>query len=87
MSNNAIVRARVNEEIKEEASIVLSSIGLTVSDAFRMMLFRIAREKALPFSPLIPNTKTINAMKAAREGKLYAVDSIKKLLEDLNENN
>ena len=44
MFNDATVRARVNEEIKEEATIVLSEIGLTLSDAFRMLLIRIARE-------------------------------------------
>ena len=87
MSNSSIVRARVDEEVKEEAGIILSSIGLTVSDAFRMLLFRIVREKALPFSPLIPNTTTINAMKAAKKGKFHAVASTKKLLDDLNARN
>jgi DNA-damage-inducible protein J len=62
MLNDAIVRARVNEEIKEEATIVLSEIGLTLSDAFRMLLIRIAREKALPFEPLVPNAKTKKAI-------------------------
>ena len=38
MPANAVVRARIDKELKEEASVVLASIGLTVSDAFRMML-------------------------------------------------
>ena len=42
MTTNAVVRARIDEHIKEEASIVLASMGLTVSDAFRIMLTRIA---------------------------------------------
>ena len=84
MINNAVVRARVNEEIKEEANIVLSSIGLTVSDAFRMMLFRIAHEKSLPFEPLIPNKTTIEAMKESRKGNLKSVNSIDQLFEELN---
>ena len=42
MAENSVVRARINEEIKEEASAVLESMGLTVSDAFRMMMVRIA---------------------------------------------
>ena len=46
MSTNIIVRARIDEDIKKEAAIVLAEIGLTVSDAFRMLLIRIAREKA-----------------------------------------
>ena len=68
MAENSVVRARINEEIKEEASAVLESMGLTVSDAFRMMMVRIAREKALPFEPLVPNKETIAAIEAARRG-------------------
>ncbi|MBU0939754.1 MAG: type II toxin-antitoxin system RelB/DinJ family antitoxin, partial [Gammaproteobacteria bacterium] len=59
MSANAVVRARIDEHIKEEATVVLAAMGLTVSDAFRIMLTRVAREKALPFEPLIPNATTI----------------------------
>lgn len=73
MSANAVVRARIDERIKEEASAVLAVMGLTVSDAFRIMLTRVAQEKALPFEPLIPNTKTVAAMMEARRGKLETV--------------
>ncbi|WP_064428974.1 type II toxin-antitoxin system RelB/DinJ family antitoxin [Rickettsia sp. Tenjiku01] len=69
MSADSIVRARINEDVKEEAALVLAAMGLTLSDAVRMLLFRVAREKALPFEPLIPNDETIKAMKAARSGK------------------
>lgn len=85
MTANAVVRARIDEHIKEEASVVLASMGLTVSDAFRMLLTRIAKEKSLPFEPLIPNKKTIAAMKEARRGKLRSFNSIKSLLDDLHE--
>ncbi len=85
MAANAVVRARIDEHIKEEATVVLASMGLTVSDAFRLMLTRIAKEKALPFEPLVPNAETISAMKEARRGKLKSFDSVDALLEDLNE--
>ena len=85
MAANAVVRARIDEQIKEEATVVLASMGLTVSDAFRLMLTRIAKEKALPFEPLVPNAETIKAMKEARSGKLKSFDSMDALLEDLNE--
>ena len=84
MATNSVVRARIDEEIKAEAEAVLASIGLTVSDAFRMMMVRIAREKALPFEPLIPNDETIKAMKAARRGKLVTAGTPDHLLEKLN---
>ena len=69
MATNTVVRARIDERVKEEATIVLAAIGLTISDAFRIMLTRVAYEKALPFEPLIPNKKTIQALKDARSGK------------------
>ncbi len=84
MSANAVVRARVNEGIKQEASIVLEAMGLTVSDAFRIMLTRVANDKALPFEPLVPNAKTIAAMQEARAGKLKSFNSIDALMADLN---
>ena len=67
-----------------EASVVLEAMGLTVSDAFRMMMMRIAKEKALPFEPLIPNAKTIAAMKAARRGEMTSVRSAKELFANLD---
>jgi DNA-damage-inducible protein J len=55
MPENTVVRARIDERIKNEAAAVLAAMGLTVSDAFRLMMVRIAQDKALPFEPLVPN--------------------------------
>ena len=85
MASNTVVRARIDEHIKEEASVVLAAMGLTVSDAFRIMLTRIAREKALPFEPLVPNEKTIQAMKDARSGvNTKSFKNVDDLMADLN---
>jgi DNA-damage-inducible protein J len=84
MAANAVVRARIDETIKDEATVVLASMGLTVSDAFRLMLTRVAREKALPFEPLIPNETTIAAMREARAGNLPRVDTVDELLVELH---
>ncbi len=84
MTANAVVRARIDEHIKEEAAVVLASMGLTVSDAFRIMLTRIAREKALPFEPLIPNETTIAAMREARAGGLKRFENVGSLMADLH---
>jgi len=84
MAGNSVVRARIDERIKEEAEAVLASIGLTVSDAFRMMMIRIAREKSLPFEPLVPNDETIEAMKAARRDDLITAGTPDRLLAKLN---
>ena len=82
--SNTVVRARIDAQIKEEASAVLAGVGLTVSDAFRLMMMRIAKDGALPFEPLIPNAETIEAMKAARRGELKTVASVGALFDDLN---
>ncbi len=84
MTTNSVVRARIDEQIKKEAAAVLQAMGLTVSDAFRLMMVKIAREKALPFEPLVPNEETIEAMKAARLGELTTVGPPGKLLKSLN---
>lgn len=73
MAANALVQTRIDGTIKREATVVLEAIGLTVSDAVRLMLTRVAREKALPFEPLIPNAETLAAMSDARAGKLETV--------------
>ena len=84
MTDNSVVRARIDEQTKKEAAAVLKTIGLTVSDAFRMLLMRVAAEKALPFEPLVPNAETIAAMKSARRGEVVKVGKTDKLLASLN---
>ena len=84
MSANAVVRARIDERVKNEAAVVLETMGLTVSDAFRMMMNRIAREKKLPFEPLVPNAETIAAMEEAERGGLPSFKTVEELMAHLN---
>ena len=82
--SNTIVRARIDARVKEDAAAVLATIGLTVSDAFRLMMMRIAKDGALPFEPLIPNAETIEAMKEARRGGLPRYKTVDALFKALN---
>ena len=84
---NQLVQARMDKHIKEEAATVLEAMGLTVSDAVRLLLTRVAREKALPFAPLVPNEETIAAMKEARAGGLKRFDDVDSLFDDLHADN
>lgn len=84
MAANALIQARIDAATKEEATAVLAAMGLTPSDAIRMMLTRVAREKALPFEPPVPNETTIAAMREAREGKLARFSGVAALLADLD---
>jgi DNA-damage-inducible protein J len=84
MAANALVQTRINEAVKDEAAAVLATMGLTVSDAVRLMLTRVAHDKALPFEPLKPNAETIAAMHEARKGKLKSFGSGAALMADLD---
>lgn len=84
MRANALVQTRVNGTVKKQAAAVLSSVGLTVSDAMRLLLTRIARDKALPFELVTPNPETVAAMKEARAGALKSFDSVEALMDDLH---
>jgi DNA-damage-inducible protein J len=84
MAANALVQTRIDRAVKDEAAIVLAAMGLTVSDAVRLLLTKVAREHALPFDPLIPNAETIEAMKEARRGNLSSFATVEELMADLN---
>jgi DNA-damage-inducible protein J len=84
MAANELVQARIDGAIKEEAAAVLAAMGLTVSDAVRMLLTKIASEHALPFDPLVPNATTIAAMREARAGNLPRANSIAELKQALD---
>ena len=81
---NHLVQARIDKDVKEEAAAVLAAMGLTVSGALRLLLTKVAHEKALPFAPLVPNAATIEAMKEARRGNLPKFDSVEELFADLH---
>jgi len=79
MTDNSVVRARIDERTKREAAAARKKIGLILSDALRLLPVRVAAEKALPFEPLNPNAETVVAMKAARRGELVKVGKPGKL--------
>ncbi len=84
MSAGDVVRARIDPKIKSEAMAVLDTMGLSVSDAFRMLLTRVARDKALPFDLTAPNAETVLAMQEARRGGLKSFRSVEALMNDLD---
>ena len=84
MSADEVVRARIDGKIKKQAARVLSEMGLSVSDAIRMLLVRVAREKALPFDVKIPNEETVAAIEELRRGEGFRADGIDDLLAQLN---
>jgi DNA-damage-inducible protein J len=79
-----MVHIRVNGEVKAQAAKTLASMGLTVSDAVRMLLTRIAAEKAMPFDVRVPNRETLVAMEAGERGEVTRAVSVAAMMAELN---
>ena len=82
---DAVVRARVTSEVKSQAGAIFKSMGVTTSDAIRMMLVQVVAEKALPFEVKSPNTVTQEAIEASRAGDVASFSSVDDLFADLND--
>ena len=83
MSTDNVVRARIDSDTKARATEALHAMGLTVSDAIRLMLLRVADEKRLPFAVQVPNATTVKAMRELEEGKGKRLADAEELFEDI----
>jgi DNA-damage-inducible protein J len=79
-----MVHVRIDKRIKMRAAKTLATMGLSVSDAVRVLLTRVAAEKALPFDVKVPNVATAAAIREARTGKLPSFRKVSDLMTDLN---
>ncbi|MDE1492809.1 type II toxin-antitoxin system RelB/DinJ family antitoxin [Xenorhabdus bovienii] len=79
------VRARIDLNTKERATAALEAMGLSVSDAIRLLMLRIADEQRLPFDVKVPNATTRQAMDELEAGKGKRFDSVAALMADLHE--
>jgi DNA-damage-inducible protein J len=84
MASDTVIRARIDGRVKERAAKVLADMGLSVSDAIRLLLIRVAAEKALPFEIKVPNAESRAAMAELEEGAGASFDSVAELMADLN---
>ena len=84
MSKENTVHARKDADVKAEATAALNAMGLTPSDAIRMLFKRIAAEKALPFEVRVPNTQTQAAINELEAGQGESFESVDDLMKDLN---
>jgi DNA-damage-inducible protein J len=84
MTATEMVHVRVDKRVKAQAARTLKTMGLSVSDAVRVLLTRVAAEKALPFEVKVPNVATKAAMQEARKGGLPSFHTVSDLMADLN---
>lgn len=81
----SMVHVRVDEKVKARAERALAAMGLSLSDAVRVLLVRVAAEQAFPFELRVPNTATRAAMKELKAGKAERFKSVADLMADLND--
>jgi DNA-damage-inducible protein J len=84
MPGKTVVRARIDPETKRQASSVLAAMGLSVSDAVRLLLVHVAEKGALPFDFEVPNAETIAAMEEVERGEFRSFNTVEELMADLN---
>lgn len=83
MSADSVVRARIDPDTKERAAAALEAMGLSISDAIRLLMLRVADEKRLPFEVKVPNAETLRAMNELDRGKGKRSESPEELFKDL----
>jgi DNA-damage-inducible protein J len=83
MATDSVVRARIDTLTKEKAAAALAAMGLSISDAIRLLMLRVADEKRLPFEVKVPNADTVQAMTELSEGKGKKFDTLDALFDDL----
>lgn len=89
MAHSTMLHVRVDDEIKTQASEALAAMGLSVSDAVRILLKRVVSDQAFPLELKVPNTLTRTAMEEARamaEVRSARFDSVDALIDDLEKN-
>jgi DNA-damage-inducible protein J len=78
------VRARIDTNTKERAAEALEAMGLSISDAIRLLMLRIADERRLPFEVKVPNATTRQAMAELEAGKGKSFANVEALMADLH---
>ena len=78
------VRARIDTETKQRATDALSAMGLSISDAIRLLMLRLADEKRLPFDVKVPSATTRKAITELESGRGKRFVSVDDLMKDLN---
>ncbi len=80
-----MIHVRVDHELKTKATRTLNKMGLSMSDAVRLLLTRIEADQALPFEVRVPNAETIAAMEAGDRGEVFRASSVAEMMAELNE--
>jgi len=83
-SPTAMIHVRIDRNLKSKASETLDAMGLSLSEAVRVFLTRVATDRAFPFELRVPNAETIAAMEAGDRGEVVKFGSVADLMADLH---
>ncbi len=83
-AQDTYVRARIDSATKERASSALSHMGLSVSDAIRLLLIKVADDRCLPFEVKEPSAETLQAIEELESGKGNKSGSVQDFMAALN---
>jgi DNA-damage-inducible protein J len=83
-TSDTYVRARIDTKTKARAAEALEAMGLSISDAIRLLMLRIADERRLPFEVKAPNAETRAAIAELEVGKGQRFDGVDDLMADLH---
>jgi DNA-damage-inducible protein J len=86
-SPTAMIHVRIDQNLKSKASETLDAMGLSLSEAVRVFLTRVATDQAFPFELRVPNAETVAAMQAGDRGEVVKFASVAELMADLNADN
>ena len=81
---NTYVRARIDTATKKRASDALEAMGLSIADAIRLLMMRIADEHRLPFEVKVPNATTRKALTELQAGMSKRFANVDALMADLH---
>ena len=87
MAIDTYVRARIDTDTKERAADALEAMGLSISDAIRLLMLRIADERRLPFEIKVPSKSSRQALAEIAAGKIKTFATVDDLMADLNADN
>jgi DNA-damage-inducible protein J len=83
VATDTYVRARIDTNTKRRAADALEAMGLSISDAIRLLMLRVADERRLPFDVKVPNATTRKAIAELEAGKGKRLASVDELMADL----
>ena len=84
MPKTAVISARIDPELKQDAEEVFRELGLTATQAITLFYKQVELERGLPFAVRVPNEETLEALEQVRtRQELESFNTLGELFEDL----